>query len=187
MKTSYKVMDAMTRKVLTERPDSTLQQCAKKMLAQKVGSILVTENNKLLGIFTEEDIVRKIVAAEKDPARTLAKDIMNSKLIVIEPHRDIYDAMIKMKENKITHLPVMEGAKLAGIITMKDILKIEPALFDFIVEKYEIKEEESKPVKMIVKEGMCETCGQYSEEIITVEGIQMCAECRSEEEREEIE
>ncbi|HLD89139.1 MAG TPA: CBS domain-containing protein [Candidatus Nanoarchaeia archaeon] len=185
MKTSYKVIDAMTRKIVTDEPDSTIQQCARKMRDNKVGSILIKDNNQLVGMFTEEDIVRKIIAEGNDYSRTLAKDIMATKLVVIEPQRDIYDALVKMKENNVAHLPVMDGAKLAGIITLKDILKIEPALFDFIVEKYDVKEEETKPVKISARKGVCETCGQYSEEIFMVDGVHMCDECRYEEESEE--
>ena len=60
---------------------------------------------------------------------------MTTKLVTIEPKADIFDAMMLMRDAEVRHLPVVENKKILGFLTMKDILKIEPQLFDLIVEK----------------------------------------------------
>ena len=76
----------------------------------------------------------------------------------------------------------MDGSKMLGLLTLKDILKIEPQLFDLLVEKFELKEEERKPINNIrEKEGVCNLCGNYSESLTEKEGgVLSCKDCLAE-------
>ena len=67
-------------------------------------------------------------------------------LFTIEGESDIYDALVIMRDENIRHLPVVNKGEMVGLLTLKDILKIQPALFELIVEKFELREEENKPV-----------------------------------------
>ena len=159
MKTGVKVGDAMTKAPVIVQPDMSLQEVAKLMLRQKVGGVLVAKAGKLEGIITEKDIVEKLVATNKSAKNTKAKDIMSRKLYTIDPNKDIEDAIIAMRDNDVRRLPVVHDHRLVGILTIKDILAIEPQLFEMMVEKLKLREETFKPTYLRLKYGHCENCG----------------------------
>ncbi|HJN57039.1 MAG: CBS domain-containing protein [Candidatus Woesearchaeota archaeon] len=182
MKTGYQVGDAMTMDPISVKSDITLLECAKVMSDKHVGSVVVKDNSSSIGILTEQDIVRNAVAKGVSMNSEKVKDFMETKLITIGPDDDIYDALVKMRDNNIRHLPVVEKDEMVGLLTIKDILKIEPQLFDLIVEKFELKEESRKLInKPILTEGICQTCGKYSEKVSDKEGIVVCGSCVEEE------
>jgi len=144
MKTGVTVHDCMTTKPVSVSETATLQQAAKLMADHRVGALLVKHGETATGIISEQDIVRHFVAKGINPLNKKVKDYKVKELITISPEADIYDALIKMRDQGIRHLPVMEGRILVGLLTQKDILKVEPQLFDILVEKYEIAEEDRK-------------------------------------------
>jgi CBS domain-containing protein len=177
MKTGYKVCDAMTRSPVSIDNSITLDKSAKIMEENHVGALLVRDNGKLLGLLTEQDIVRRAIAKGKDPKKTKVKDIMVTKLKTIAPEKDIYDALMVMRDMNIRHLPVMDGKKMMGLLTLKDILKIQPQLFEIMVEKFELREEENKPIFGEGEEGVCESCGRKSKHLNDIKGTLLCSEC----------
>lgn len=182
IKTGYKVSDAMTHKPISVKLDTTINECSNIMLKNHVGSLLVMKNGELKGIITEQDIVRKVVAANLDPFKTKVKDVMVTDLITIDPDSDIYDAIVIMRDRNIRHLPVIHKKKMIGYLTLKDILKIEPQLFELLVEKFELREEEHKPIlgEELTPEGICEICGEYSDKLYHIDGLMYCDSCKPE-------
>jgi signal-transduction protein with cAMP-binding, CBS, and nucleotidyltransferase domain len=179
MQTGIRVLDAMTNKPVTVDENISLQDCAKKMEKENIGSLLVSKNKNVIGIITEQDLVHKVVAKNLDVKKPV-KTVMETKLITIRPDADIFEALERMKKNDIRHLPVEENKRIIGLITWKDILKIEPQLFDLVVESFEIREESRKPVfEAIADEGICELCGKYSKSIKDVKGSKVCPDCLS--------
>lgn len=160
-RTGYKVMDAMTKQPVVVKPGEKLESLAKKMARHHVGSLVVKDKEKLLGMITEQDVVRKVIAKNINPYKLKVKDIMEKNLVTISSEQDIYEALVLMKEHNIRHIPVMDGKKMAGFLTIKDILKIQPELFELMVEKFELREEKNKPVRKILEgnEEVCEFCG----------------------------
>jgi len=146
METGYKISDIMINNPIKIKQGETAQASAKVMKQHNVGSLLVMEKDELVGIITERDLVTKIVCNGKDAKLLKVKDIMTvaKDMITADPGMDIYSAMMLMKENEVRRLPVMSKGKLVGLVTAKDILKIQPELFDLVVESYELKEEERK-------------------------------------------
>ena len=134
MKSGIKVSEAMTKKLITVSPDSLLPFCARKMLSNNVGCILVEENKKLVGIVTEKDIVEQAVGKELDIKKTKAKEIMTTGVITIHPNADILEAIAIMKREDVRRLPIIENNRVIGILTQKDILKINPSLFKEILK-----------------------------------------------------
>ncbi|MBN1644527.1 CBS domain-containing protein [Candidatus Woesearchaeota archaeon] len=178
MKTGFKVIEAMTQNPIKIGSNATLRNAANLMAEMHVGSLLVEENKKIIGVMSEQDIVRKAVA-KGNAGRFLVKHVMERELITISPEKDIFEAITLMRDYNIRHLPVMHDGKFYGLVTAKDILKIEPDLFELMVDKIELKEEKRKPIYNISeREGICELCGEYSEEIIPVDGSLMCSRCR---------
>ncbi len=177
-KTGYRICDAMTKKPITVSPDVSVYECALKMRQHGIGGLIVTQENRLLGILSDKDIVRRVIASKQDPKKLKAKDVMVNNVITITPEKDIYDALVKMKDRDIRHLPVMDKKEMIGLLTLKDILKIQPELFELMVEKYELREESRKPVfGGAISEGICEACGFPSTYLAEVEGSFLCRKC----------
>lgn len=181
MKTGYKVMDAMTTKPVSVSPEITLQECASIMNENHVSTVVVQDNGHSVGILSDQDIVRKVVAKGDNPLNKKVREFMETNLVTIEPETDIYNALIKMRDMNIRHLPVVKDNQMTGLLTLKDILKIQPQLFELLVEKFELREENRKPLNRIIpNEGICQVCGEYSEEIKDADGSLCCPKCSKE-------
>ena len=181
MKSGIQVADAMTINPVSIEFDITLAECARVMSKNHVGAVVIKDNNLSLGILTEQDIVRKAVAKGVNANETKVRDFIAKKLITVKPSEDIYEAIVKMRNNNIRHLPVVESGRMLGLLTIKDILKIEPQLFEIIVEKFELREESRKPINRIIPtEGICQLCGEYSEKVKEVDGSVICDSCAKE-------
>lgn len=143
MQTGVKVQDIMTRKPITIDKDSTIERCAQLMGERKVNSLIVKDiTNKVLGIIVDEDLVRKAIAVNLNCKKIKVEELMSKEITTIEPERDIHDAVKLMGDNSIRQLPVVANKKLVGFITAKDILRIQPALFEIIKEKIRMRREE---------------------------------------------
>ena len=183
MKTGIKVADAMTVNPIYVDSTTNLEECSKIMSNNHVGSLLVKDNSILTGVITEQDIVRKVVAVGQDARETIVSNIMVKEMTTISPEKDIYDALVLMKKLNIRQIPVMENEKMAGLLTLKDILKIEPQLFELIVEKFELREESRKPIsRHIPSEGICQGCGEYAQKVFQVDSSSLCKSCKTEQE-----
>jgi signal-transduction protein with cAMP-binding, CBS, and nucleotidyltransferase domain len=190
MKVGIKAGDVMTRTFVSVSPNTTAADCAKQMIQKKVGSLIVGEKQKLVGILTEGDII-KAIAKMRDLTKIKASEIMTRKVVTLSPSDDIYDALVKMKQKKIRWLPVTVQGRVIGMITIKDIVVIEPELYDIVAEFTPIKEEEKK-LKMIelrkrkkalemgevwVKEGECQECEAYGV-LYNKGGMLICEDCK---------
>jgi signal-transduction protein with cAMP-binding, CBS, and nucleotidyltransferase domain len=146
MKTGYKVSDIMTANPIKIDEEETVQRCAERMVENGLGSIIVVKKDKFVGIVTEEDLVQKIVLKDIVASTLKVKKIMTplKDIISIEPDKDLHDAMIMMKEYDMRRLPVVKGNTLQGLITTKDILRIQPDLFELVVDTYELREMDRK-------------------------------------------
>jgi signal-transduction protein with cAMP-binding, CBS, and nucleotidyltransferase domain len=144
MKTGVKVMDAMTKAPILVHPDDKLIKCVNKMIKGEVGSLVVARDNQLLGIITEKDLINKALGKNLDIKKKTAKDIMTTRMIKIDPNQDLYDAILLMSREEVRRLPVTKEDRFIGLLTYKDILKLQPDLFDIIVENLKIREEETK-------------------------------------------
>ena len=145
--TGYTVADAMTREPITISPNKTLREAAKIMAKEHVGSLLVKEDDSIIGIITEQDMVRKGIAGSGNTALKKVREVMETNLTTTTPDEDIFEELRIMRDYNIRHLPVMHQGKFVGLVTLKDILKIEPDLYEIMVEKIELREAERKPVK----------------------------------------
>tara|TARA_Y100000310_G_C20592448_1_gene768795 strand:- start:117 stop:548 length:432 start_codon:yes stop_codon:yes gene_type:complete len=140
MKTGVKVLDAMTKQPIVVEPNDKIVDCAQKMLKYKVGSLLVKDKHKLLGIVTEKDMVDKIIAKRKSFLGKKIKEIMTKKsIITISPMEDLYNAMIMMNDKGKRRLPVLDGREVIGLLTYRDIISLQPDLYDIYIEKLKLR------------------------------------------------
>ena len=110
------------RPVRTIEKNSTVREAAKIMAKNRIGSLIVVEGKKIIGIMTERDILTKITAEGKSSERIYVKDIMTAKVLTVAPDKFIDDAVHIMILNNIKKLPVVDGNELVGIVTSTDIV-----------------------------------------------------------------
>lgn len=124
------VKRVMTRNIVRVDTQTTVMELAKLMESKSVGSALVMdkEGGKIVGIVTERDIVRKVVAKGVDGSSYLVKGVMSSPVITINSNKTIFEAGDLMDQKKVRHLTVTEGSEVVGIISIRDI--ISPAQYD---------------------------------------------------------
>jgi signal-transduction protein with cAMP-binding, CBS, and nucleotidyltransferase domain len=151
------------------------------MVKKRVGSLIVKDSDNLRGILTEKDILWAIVKKSvKDLSKFSARDLAKRKVITIKPGADIIEALQKMKREKVRRLPVIENGKVIGMLTMNDIIKVDPGLFELIAENVMVKEETEKlkqvSIKTKKKEGVCEECGQL-DTLYNSDGEWVCIGC----------
>jgi CBS domain-containing protein len=128
------VRDVMTKSVKTVQTGSTVREAVQKMNKFDIGSIVVMDNKRPVGIITERDILRKIVEQGIDPSVVKANDIMSYPLITAEPDQSIEEAARLMAKKGIKKLPVVEDGRLVGIVTSMDIMKAAPKLMSLFQE-----------------------------------------------------
>jgi len=132
------VRDIMQKNVVTTKPDATVKEAAAVMNRMHIGSLVVVDNEKIVGILTERNILVSI-ADGRDPELTTAEDIMAKKVITVAPDKTIDTAVGLMAEYKIKKLPVVQDEKLVGIITASDIIVVEPKLIESVANLLSIK------------------------------------------------
>lgn len=114
--------DAMSKKeILSLSPNDTVLAAAKLMTRHRIGVLLVFDGEALVGIISERDIAGRLVAEEKSPTQTRISEIMTPKPETISPKATVMGALQRMQEGRFRHLPVEEGGKIIGIVSIRDI------------------------------------------------------------------
>jgi CBS domain-containing protein len=111
------------RQVYATPPSTSVRDAVRQMNESGVGALLVVERGQPVGIFTERDVLRRIVDARRDPNTTRVSEVMTSDLIVVEPTTKVEAAMAMMTQKRCRHLPVMENGQVAGIISIGDLIR----------------------------------------------------------------
>jgi CBS domain-containing protein len=120
----------MSKNVKTVRPNSTINEVVRKMNKFEIGSIIVADNEKPVGIITERDILRRVLEVTVASEAMKAKEIMSSPILTIDSQATTEEAATLMNSKRIKKLPVLEDRKLIGIVTSTDIVRNEPRLVE---------------------------------------------------------
>ena len=177
------VKDVMSSPVTTIDENETAAKAAQLMDKHNVGCIVVTsKQGKPLGIITERDLVVRVLARNNQPSKLVAKEVMTSPLITVDPDETLSEAARRMSQLNIRRLGVMYKGNLVGLISSKDILAITPELLEIIQEKARI--EGGKAIETIPEApplaGYCDQCGHWSDNLEEVEGNFLCEDCKEE-------
>lgn len=105
------------------RPDASAAEAARQMTAAKVGALLVRDQDHNLGIVSESDLVRKVLAESLAPAQTLVCSVMSAPLVTIDSAASAHDASDLMAEAGVRHLAVVEGGEVVGMLSVRDLLR----------------------------------------------------------------
>jgi signal-transduction protein with cAMP-binding, CBS, and nucleotidyltransferase domain len=120
------------RKLLTAGPQTTVFDASQQMMTQSAGAVLVIQDERLIGIFTERDAVFRVIAQGRDARTTVLADVMTPSPKTIDSSHSFGYAMLLMHENGFRHLPVMEKGKPVGIVSARNAL--DPDLEEFVSE-----------------------------------------------------
>lgn len=118
-------------------PDTTVFDALKLMAEKNIGVLLVLEGDVLVGLLSERDYARKVILKGKSSKDTPVKEIMSEKVIYVEPEQTVEECMALMTDKRVRHLPVFEGDKLIGIISIGDVVKAIISEQEFIIEQLE--------------------------------------------------
>ena len=117
---------------LTAPPQTTVSDAARLMAARNAGAVLVVDSESLVGIFTERDVVFRVIAKDLDPALTPLDRVMTRSPLTLDPSRSYGHALLLMQENGFRHVPVVDGDRVLGIIASRNAM--DPQLEEFVSE-----------------------------------------------------
>ncbi len=137
MKTIKHILDSKGREVVSVGPEDTVFDAIKLMVEKKVGSLLVLEHGKVKGIVTERDYSRNMVLQDVPPKTSFVKQIMSTNVLCIRPDQPIDECMALVTEKRVRHLPVVDGKRVEGIISIGDLVKAVIADQKFTIEQLE--------------------------------------------------
>jgi CBS domain-containing protein len=141
---SIETKDVMVEKVVTTRTEATVEDAIKLMNKYEIGCLVVVENGKPVGIITERDILKRVLAKSNELKNLKVMEIMSTPLISAPPKMEIEEAAKLMYQKKIKKLPIIEEKKLVGLVTLTDILRFQPQL----IRMYKIFSSDLAPRRM---------------------------------------
>jgi CBS domain-containing protein len=124
------VRDLLARKsgdIVTVSGDTTVLDASILMVERGIGGVMVTESGHLAGIFTERDVLRRVVAVQRDPASTLVQDVMTTPVLTVTADTPLEECRAVMTDRRIRHLPVLGQTGLIGLVSAGDVLAFEVA------------------------------------------------------------
>jgi CBS domain-containing protein len=137
MTTVRDILDRKGRSVWSISPDESVYRALEVMSDRHIGALVVTENERLVGVVSERDYARKIALKGRSSRETTVRDIMTSTVFSIAPGARIEDCMALMTEKSVRHLPVIDGDQLEGIVSIGDVVKAKIDHQEFIIDQLE--------------------------------------------------
>ena len=182
LRTKMLVKDVMTSPAVSVPENTPIDKAAQLMSDGRLGCIIVTsKDGKALGIITESDLVKRVLAKNIRPNKLTAKEVMSTPLITVEPDEILTETARRMNNLNIRRMGVIYKGNLVGIISSRDILAITPDLLENMQEKARIErgpevDEDGSEANPLA--GYCERCGSWSENLDEIDGIYLCEECQ---------
>ncbi|MBR2832083.1 MAG: CBS domain-containing protein [Oscillospiraceae bacterium] len=125
------VYDVMNKHVVTISPEESARQAAKLLFRYNIGSVpVVAANGRLRGIVTDRDILLRCIAADSDPDDTPVSEIMTRSMITAAPDTEIPEAARRMSVGQVRRLPVVDGGRLVGMLSLADIARSRPVAME---------------------------------------------------------
>ncbi|HJV67676.1 CBS domain-containing protein [Ideonella sp.] len=138
MKTAAQILKSKPdQTVYTLGPHASAHEAARLMADKNIGALVVVEQGQVVGMVSERDYVRKLVFMSHPPTETAVADIMSSPVMYVHPHRTSDECRALMTENRMRHLPVMDGNQLVGVVSIGDLVKDTISEQQFIIEQLE--------------------------------------------------
>jgi CBS domain-containing protein len=173
------VKDIMSKPVITIEQTKTAKDAGALMKKYRKGCLVITKKRKPVGIISDSDLIKKVIAADLKSSKVKLSKIMSRPILVVKPDEDVMQAAKKMKNSNIHRLPVLENDKVVGLLSLSDIARASPEMINLLESRLKMKEEQ-----LIIKEdattGICDNCGNYSDVLKFVNDEWACEDCREE-------
>ena len=137
MKRVKDILDVKGRDIWSIAPDISVYDAMKLMADKEIGSLMVMEGTKLVGIISERDYARKVILQGRSSHTTQVREIMTSRVVYAQPDQNIEECMALMTEKRVRHLPVIDEGQLVGVISIGDLVKSIISEQKFIIEQLE--------------------------------------------------
>ncbi len=174
-----KVKDVMKRHVVTVDPNMNMSVISKILTNNRIGAVVIVNKGKPIGMVTTNDIVT-LIAKDRDPKKVKAGKYWKERkrpFLTVPPNESIMKVTKKMIKTGIKRFPVIEDGKLKGIVSTKEILLVSPELIEILSERLKARVDAvARPEQRI--SGLCEKCGEYSDDLRNIEGRWFCPDCR---------
>jgi len=131
------ILRAKGQQVWWISPDATVFSALKLMAEKNIGALVVLDGEILAGIFSERDYARKVILKGKASKETFVREIMTSEVTTVRPSQLVDECMALMTDKRIRHLPVFEGEKLVGLISIGDVVKAVISEREFTIKQLE--------------------------------------------------
>lgn len=133
--TVRQVLSRKGREVYAILPEATVLEALKGLARHDIGALLVMKGDQLLGIFSERDYARKLVLLGRFSKDTRVEEVMTRQVVTVAPETELSEAMRLMTEHRVRHLPVVEGGKVVGVISIGDAVKAIIAEQEVLIEE----------------------------------------------------
>ncbi|MBI2349335.1 MAG: CBS domain-containing protein [Deltaproteobacteria bacterium] len=137
MKRVKDILDVKGRDIWSIAPDVSVYDAMKLMADKEIGSLMVMEGTKLVGIISERDYARKVILQGRSSRTTQVREIMTSRVVYAQPDQNIEECMALVTEKRVRHLPVIDEGQLVGVISIGDLVKSIISEQKFIIEQLE--------------------------------------------------
>ncbi len=137
MTTVRDILRAKGNQIWRVSPDTTVFYALELMAEKNVGALVVLDGESLAGIFSERDYARKVILKGKASKETSVEEIMSAEVTTVDPGQSVDECMALMTDKRIRHLPVVEGEKLVGLISIGDVVKAVISEREFIIKQLE--------------------------------------------------
>lgn len=117
------VLTSKGHTVYSVAPTASVLEAVRKMNGERIGSLLVRADDDVVGIFTERDVLTRVVDQGRDPVTTTVAEVMTRDLVAVKPSITVEEAMAVVTEKRCRHLPVMDGAQLLGLVSIGDLTR----------------------------------------------------------------
>jgi len=128
------LLESKGSKVFSIAPDEPVLEAIKHMAEHRVGALLVMRGEELIGVVSERDYARKVILQGRSSSQTAVADIMSDAPLTVAPDTDVFDCMRLCTDSRVRHLPVMDGQRVVGVISIGDLVK---AVIDAQAEEIE--------------------------------------------------
>ncbi|HEY5572455.1 MAG TPA: CBS domain-containing protein [Anaerolineales bacterium] len=137
MTTVKQLLDIKGRNILSISPNDSVYSAVERMSENNIGALLVIENGQLVGILSERDYARKVILKGKSSKNTLIREIMTPDVLCVSPETTVDECLALLTESRVRHLPVTDGGKLMGIVSIGDLVKQIISDKEFTIQQLE--------------------------------------------------
>ena len=140
------ISSLMHSDMITATPDESVATVAQRMRTNKVGAVLILDGDRLKGLFSERDLLGRVITEKRDPSDTRIGDVATRELVTIDVRQSVKAVLGVFRESKFRHLPVLENGKPVGILSTRDFLEYLVDGFERYIDELKYKRELSEGI-----------------------------------------